>query len=693
MKNYLLSGVCLGLLAACNPTSDTATETANETTETAAVTETGSPVLGDWGVQTQYISETVEPGNDFFRYVNEGWLDTTERPAGFSSFGSFHELYLRSEERIEGIILESAASNAEAGSLAQQVGGLYASFMNVDRLNELGLTPAQPGLDAIAAVNTHDDVIAMFGAPGHQSLFGAGAQRDEGNPSRYIVYVNQGGLGLPNRDYYIRDDERFVGYRAAYVEYMADVFEMIGMDGGDARAQTILDLETAIAQIHWTPAENRDRVATYNLMSREELAEYAPGFGWASFWDSLDFADQQEFVVSQNTAIQSMAQLFSETPVDVWKDYLAFHWMENNRNRLDEAFYDRSFDFYNRTLQGTEEPRPRDRRAIQYVNGSLGQAIGQIYVDEYFPPEYKTQMVELVDYLGRALRERINTLEWMDDETREGALYKLEQFFPKIGYPDIWPDYSEIEVLDDDLFGNAQRTAAWFRADSRDRLRGPIRQWEWFMSPQTVNAYYSSTANEIVFPAAILQGPFFDPYADAAVNFGGIGAVIGHEMGHGFDDQGSESDGDGVLRNWWSDFSREQFEARTDQIVAQYEQFSPVEGMTVDGQLTLGENIGDIGGMSMAYRAYQLYLADHGGEAEIIDGFTGDQRFFLAWGQVWRNVRTEDSLSSQLLGDPHSPEQYRVNGVVRNMDLWYEAFDVTEDHDLYLPPEERVSIW
>ena len=564
--------------------------------------------------------------------------------------------------------------------------------MDTERLNALGLEPAGPGLERIAAAQTHADIIDLFGAPGYQSLFGAWVSRDEGNPDRYIVYLGQGGLGLPNRDYYLRDDERFQEYRSAYVDYIADVLEMTGAENAGDKAQAILDLETAIADIHWTPAESRDRVATYNLMSVGELGDYAPGFDWQRFMTELDYADQTEVVVSQNTAIQSLAQYFSEVPVETWQDYLAFHYLSDHRNLLSEDFYARSFDFWNRTLSGTEEPRPRDRRGIQYVNGRLGQAIGQIYVDRYFPPEYKAQMEELVGYLRQALRERIETLEWMDDETREQAFYKLEQFLPKIGYPDQWPDYGEIEIREDDLWGNDQRIDAWFRADSRDRLRGPIREWEWFMSPQTVNAYYSSTANEIVFPAAILQGPFFDPYADPAVNFGGIGAVIGHEMGHGFDDQGSQSDGDGVLRNWWTEFSREQFDSRTDQIVAQYEEFSPIEGMAVDGRLTLGENIGDIGGLSMAHRAYQLYQADHG-QGEAIDGFTPDQRFYLAWAQVWRNVRTEDSLRSQLLADPHSPAQYRVNGVVRNMPQWYEAFGVTEDDDLYLPPEERVSIW
>ncbi|MFT6661468.1 MAG: endothelin-converting enzyme/putative endopeptidase [Maricaulis maris] len=695
MKKLLLTSACVALMAACSPATETP-ETDTGTTE-AAMPETsqpaGSPDLGSWGVEIEHVSDSVAPGDDFNRYVNEGWLDSTELPQGFSSFGGFTELYLRSEERVEGIIQEAVAANAEAGTLQQQVGDLYASYMDTDTLAARGLEPARPMLNSIAEAQSHDDIATLMGSPGTASIFGAGVGRDPGNPQRYIVSVSQSGLGLPDKSYYERDDETFVGYRDAYVAYMADVFEMIGMDNAAERAQGVLDLETRIAQIHWTRAESRDRVRTYNLMSTDDLVASAPGFPWGAFMTALEYENETEVVVRQDTAIQSLATLFTEIPVEAWQDYLSFRYMSSNQNLLTPEFYERSFDFYSRTLRGTEEPRARDRRGIQYVNGNLGQAIGQIYVEQYFPPEHKAQMEELVEYLRRALRERIETLEWMDDETRVQAFDKLEKFLPKIGYPDIWPDYSAIEIRSDDLFGNSQRVAEWFRADSRSRLGSPIREWEWFMSPQTVNAYYSSTANEIVFPAAILQGPFFDPYADAAVNFGGIGAVIGHEMGHGFDDQGSQSDGDGVLRNWWTDTSRENFDGLTNQIVAQYDGFSPVEGQSVDGRLTLGENIGDIGGLSMAHRAYQMYLADNGGEAEVLDGFTGDQRFFMAWAQVWRNVRTEDSLRAQLLSDPHSPAQYRINGVVRNNDAWYEAFGVTEDHELYLAPEDRVSIW
>lgn len=700
MKQFLMAGTALAFIAACAPASeDTTAETtpANTEVETAQVgvgdPSTGMPRLGTWGIETQNVDDAIHPGDDFNRFVNEAWLQNTEMPTGFSRFGSFTELYLLSEERIEGIISDAVSANGAAGTPEQQIGDLYQSFMNQDLLSELGFDPARPKLNLIAAASSHTDIADLMGQPGIASIFGAGVTRDQGNPDRYIVAMSQSGLGLPTRDYYLEDNERYQAFRDAYVEYISDVFEMIGMDSGDDRAARILELETAIAEIHWTRQDSRDRTRTYNLMSMDDLAARAPGFDWPAFWEAMEFADQTEVVIRQDTAIDGLAALFTDIPVDTWKDWMTYRYMSSNRNRLTPEFYERSFDFWNRTLSGVDAPRPLESRGIQYVNGSMGMTVGQVYVDQYFPPEYKAQMEVLVDYLGRALRERIETLEWMDDATREGALYKLENFTPKIGYPDQWPDYSSIEISADDLFGNAERIAAWARADSRSRLGGPIRDWEWGMSPQTVNAYYSSTANEIVFPAAILQGPFFDPHADPAVNFGGIGAVIGHEMGHGFDDQGSRSDGDGVLRDWWTADSRANFDALTDRLAAQYSEFSPIEGEFVNGRLALGENIGDVGGLSMAFRAYQLYLEDHGGEAPVLEGFTGEQRFYMAWAQVWRNLMTDQAMLQQLRRGPHSPAQYRINGAVRNQPGWYEAFGITEEHELYLPPEERVSIW
>jgi len=705
IRKLLLASSAFALVVACSP-ADVSDESAPDSVEDAEETPSetsgadsaggdmasGEAVLGEWGVETQHISETVDPGDDFFRYVNEGWLDTAEYPAGFSSLNSFAELFLETEERVEGIIHAAAAMDAAPGTPEYQIGTLYNDYLDTDRIEELGLTPLQADIDAILASETHEEIARWFGLPSQMSMFTMGVTIDPGDPSRYVISTGQAGLGLPNRDYYLRDDEPFPGHREAYVDYMTGLFERSGVENGRERAEAILALETAIADIHWTRAQARDRIANYNLMTVDELTEFAPGFDWRAFLEAEDVADQEEIIVNTDTAVQGLAQLFAETPVETLRSYLAFHFIDNHTAMLPAAFDDASFDFYARRLNGTEEQRPRELRAVQFVNGQLGELIGQVYVEQYFPPDYRDQMSELVEYLRRAFADRLETLEWMDDETRTEAFDKLEAFIPKIGYPTQWRDYSSIGLERGQLIANANAVRDWGRADSRSRLGGPIRSWEWFMSPQTVNAYYSSQRNEIVFPAAILQPPFFDPFADMAVNFGAIGGVIGHEMGHGFDDQGSRSDGTGLQRNWWTEFARNEFESRTAVLEAQYNGFSPVEGLNVNGAQTMGENIGDLGGLSIALHAYRMYLEDHGGGEEI-GGFTPEQRFFMAWAQVWRGIRTDDSMRNRVLTGVHSPNQYRTNGVVRNMDAWYEAFNVTEDDDLYLPPEERVSIW
>lgn len=703
MKTYWLGGVCAALLlAACSEPVDAPAENTDDTASGAAMTDDTSgtdtamaesdPRLGEFGVETQHISETVDPGDDFFTYVNEGWLQTAEYPAGFSSFNGFTELYLETEARVEEIIHRSANGNPAPGTPEYQIGTLYNDFLNTDRIEELGLTPLQADIDGILASETHEDIARWFGRPSQMSMFSMGVTIDPGDPTRYVISTGQAGLGLPNRDYYLREDDPFPGHREAYVDYMTGLFDRAGIDNGRERAEAILALETAIAEIHWDRAQVRDRIANYNLMTVDELIEFAPGFDWRAFLEEEDVASQEEIIVNTDTAVQALAQLFSETPVETLRSYLAFHFIDNHTAMLPEAYDTASFEFYGRRLNGTEEQRPRELRAVQFVNGQLGELIGQVYVEEHFPPEYREQMTELVEYLRRAFADRLETLEWMDEETRAEAFAKLEAFIPKIGYPTQWRDYSSIEMEPGQLIANSNAVGDWGRADSRSRLGGPIRQWEWFMSPQTVNAYYSSQRNEIVFPAAILQAPFFDPHADMAVNFGAIGGVIGHEMGHGFDDQGSRSDGTGLQRNWWTEFARNEFESRTAVLEEQYNGFCPIEGDCVRGAQTMGENIGDLGGLSIALHAYRMYLEDHGGGEEI-NGFTPEQRFFMGWAQVWRGIQTEDSMRNRLITGVHSPNQYRVNGVVRNMDAWYDAFGVTEEDALYLAPENRVSIW
>ena len=703
MKTFWLGGACAALLlAACSEPVDAPAENTDDTASDAAMTDDTSgtdtamaeadPRLGEFGVETQHISETVDPGDDFFTYVNEGWLETAEYPPGFSSLNGFTELYLETEARIEEIIHRSANGNPAPGTPEYQIGTLYNDFLNTDRIEEQGLTPLQADIDGILASETHEDIARWFGRPSQMSMFSMGVTIDPGDPTRYVISTGQAGLGLPNRDYYLREDDPFPGHREAYVDYMTGVFDRAGIDNGRERAESILALETAIAEIHWDRAQVRDRIANYNLMTVDELIAFAPGFDWRAFLEEEDVAGQEEIIVNTDTAVQQLAQLFSETPVETLRSYLAFHFIDNHTAMLPAAYDTASFEFYGRRLNGTEEQRPRELRAVQFVNGQLGELIGQVYVEEHFPPEYREQMTELVEYLRRAFADRLETLEWMDDETRAEAFDKLEAFIPKIGYPTQWRDYSSIEMEPGQLIANANAVGDWGRADSRSRLGGPIRQWEWFMSPQTVNAYYSSQRNEIVFPAAILQAPFFDPHADMAVNFGAIGGVIGHEMGHGFDDQGSRSDGTGLQRNWWTEFARNEFESRTAVLEEQYNGFCPIEGDCVRGAQTMGENIGDLGGLSIALHAYRMYLEDNGG-GEDIDGFTPEQRFFMGWAQVWRGIQTEDSMRNRLITGVHSPNQYRVNGVVRNMDAWYDAFGVTEDDALYLAPEDRVSIW
>ncbi len=651
-----------------------------------------SPRYGHWGVDLDHVNESIAPGNDFFLHVNHGWVESATMPAGHSRFGSFTELALEAEENV-GAIIGNAKDNYQDPDAAR-IADLHASYMDTDRIESLGLEPISETLEALLDIDSHDEVAEWMGLSGTRSLFGVSVGQDSGNPDRYLVHVRQSGLGLPNRDYYLRDDAPFPDHRQAYVDYIADTLERAGIDRPRERADDVMALETAIAKVHWDRVQQRDRLANYQLITRQKLDEKAPGFPWNQLLDKREVNDIEELVMATNTAIKASAELFKDFPVEHWSSWHAFHWINNHAPILPEAYADAHFELFQRRLNGVEEQRPRDRRAINMVSRRLGELVGRKYVEAHFPPESREQMEELVKYLRRAFAERLETLDWMDEPTRAEAQAKLEAFLPKIGYPDRWRDYSDVAIKADDLIGNLDRLDQWWWEDSLARLDEPVREWEWFMSPQTVNAYYSSTRNEIVFPAAILQPPFFDPNADPAVNFGAIGGVIGHEMGHGFDDQGSRSDADGVLRNWWTDESRQQFEERTEVLVAQYEEFEPLPGMNINGRLSLGENIGDLGGLSIAHHAYQLYLDDHhDGQAPILDNTTGDQRFFMAWSQVWRTIETEESLRARLISGPHSPARYRVNGVVRNIDAWYDAFEVEPVHELYLTPEERVNIW
>jgi len=661
--------------------------------------DVAKPRFANWGVETQYISKTVKPGDDFFTYVNQGWVQSTQMPHGFSVFGSFNEVGLRTEGQINAIILDSTKSARLGADPRRQISELYASYMDTARIERLGLTPIRSALEPILRAKSLDDIARLMADPTSSSLVYINVFPDPGNPKRYLVMLDQLNgvypiLGLPGRDYYVRSDEAFPRHRAEYIDYIAETFESAGIDRAALRAADILALETKLAASQWSLEKLRDRKANYHLMKRQELADYAPGFPWQVFLGARQVDNVGEIVLGTDTAVQSQAKLFAETPVDVWSSYLAFHWIANQADLLPAAFQVPHFEFYGPRLNGgAAEQRPRDKRAIQFINQKVRDAVGRIYVQRYFPPRNLAKIHELVGYLRRAFAARISTLDWMDEKTRAQAQAKLATFKFKLGYPPAWRDYSKAHIRPDDVLGNNRRLLDLDWEHSRSLLKGPVRRdSEWNESPQTVDASFNPVANTIEVPAAILQAPFFDPLADPAVNFGAIGAVIGHEMGHGFDDQGARFDSEGRLNNWWTEDSAERFKHRTDALVEQYNAVSPLQGVHLNGEQSLGENIGDLTGVTISYRAYHLYLRDHGGQPRVLDGYTGDQRFFLSFGQQWRVIWTVEALRAASQGY-HPPSQYRVNGVVRNVDAWYDAFDVTGAAKLYLPSSERVRLW
>jgi putative endopeptidase len=511
------------------------------------------------------------------------------------------------------------------------------------------------------------------------------------DPEHYMMYAYQDGLGLPDREYYFKDDEKSQEIRDKYVAHVQKMFEIAGFESPAKAAASIMALETRIADAHITKEEARNWPVNYNKVSPDKLNEVMPNFNWAGYLEEAGIADINGVVFLMTSFYEGLDTVITETDLDTWKTYLRWVALNDRAGTLNEALDAQNFDFYGKTLYGREEQRAPWRRAVNTVNGTLGEVVGKVYVKEHFPPEAKERMLELVGNLIRAYEVSIKDLEWMSEETKAQALDKLYKFTPKIGYPDVWRDYSAIDIEADDLFGNLERAQVAEYERQIGRQGGPVDRTEWGMTPQTVNAYYMPALNEIVFPAAILQPPFFNLEADDAVNYGAIGAVIGHEIGHGFDDKGSSFDGDGVMRNWWTDGDRSEFEKRTGQLVAQYDQYAPFEDLHVNGEFTQGENIGDLGGISIGLLAYKLSLNDE--EAPVIDGFTGVQRVFLGYGQVWRTKYRDEALREQIMTDPHSPAMYRANGAVRNVPEFYEAFDVAQGDEMYLAPEERVKIW
>jgi len=679
-------------LAACS------SKPAQEKPVAAVVTPPAPPAytgpkadIGNFGLDLTAGKPQAKPGDDFNVYASGNWFDHFEIPADRSSFGAFNELDELSKNRVRQIIETAAGSQSAAGTPAQKIGDYYAAYMDQGAIEANGMAPAQDDLKKISSAHSQKDVATLFGLAGFASLFDIDLPPDLRNPDQYSVVISQSRLGLPDRDYYLKDDPKLAEIRDKYTAYIEQILGLGGVAEPRAKAHDIMVFETEVAKLQWPIEKRRDVDATYNPRTKAQLLAFAPGFPWQSFFDASEIGSRQDLVLSEIDAIRDLAALFKKTTLPTLKAYLTFHYLSDHASYLPKKFDDARFDFYGRTLRGQPQQRERWKRAVDEVNDSLGEQVGQVYVAKYFPPESKAMMQQLVANLRASLSERIDQLDWMTPQTKQRAHEKLATFTPKIGYPDRWKDYSGLEVKRNDLLGNVRRAAQWHWRYQVARLDKPVDRDEWQMTPQEINAYYNPLNNEIVFPAAILQPPFFDPKADAAVNYGGIGAVIGHEIGHGFDDQGRKFGPDGSLKDWWTQQDAEEFTKRVQRLIAQFSAYEALPGLHVNGANTVGENIGDLGGLNMAYHAYQLSLK--GQPAPVIDGLTGDQRFFLSWAQVWRTKYRDGVLRELVMSDVHSPAQFRVNGPLPNMDAWYQAFGVQPTDALYIKPADRVSIW
>ena len=688
------SVVAISLLAmvSINTTTVYAADTIGTAPSNAS---TAAKRYGTWGIELDGMDPSVKPGDDFFRYVNGKWAATTQIPPDQTRFGAFNMLRDLSEARVREILDGWAANKKlKAGTDEAKVAALYRTFLDDAAAEKLDAKPIQPLLDAVKKAKTHEDMAKIMGHSAStfgRSFFGPGVSDDAKNPEQYTLYLSQSGIGLPDREYYLRDN--FKPQKERYQKYVADMLRLAGWDDADKNAADIVAMETKIAEAQWSRAESRNRDKTYNPMTIVELDKNAPGFPWAIFFKEAGLEKTDHAVVRQNTAFAPLAKIFADAPVATLQAWEAFHITDDAAPLLSKRFVDAQWEFRSKFLNGALEQRPRWKRAVEASEGAMGEAIGRTYVAEYFPPESKAKMEKLVADLRTAMKGRIEKLEWMGPETKAKALEKLSKFGVKIGYPAKWRDYSKLEVREGDLVGNATRAAKFEWDYDVNRIGKRVDEGEWGMTPQTVNAYYASTKNEIVFPAAILQPPFFDPKADPAVNYGAIGGVIGHEITHGFDDQGRKSDGEGMLRDWWAPEDASKFEAQATKLGAQYEAFNfpQLPGIHIIGRQTMGENIGDLGGILMGLDAYRISL--NGQPAPVIDGFTGEQRVFLGWAQVWRTLVRDDALRQLIMTDSHSPGMIRAIAPLRNVDAWYDAFGVKEGDANYVKPEDRVRIW
>jgi putative endopeptidase len=691
MKRYLVSALALSLIAGLAHSADSAKSGAAKPMTKAAASAALS------GIEMQHVDKGVRAQDDFFLHLNGGWIRNTEIPADRSSWGSFHKLIEDTQPKLLAIIDGAAkAPNKVAGSDEQKIGDFYASFMDEAKLEQLGIQPLTAELAKIAALKDKAELPAYMA---HASSRGIAApydfyiHQDAKDSTRYVADIVQSGLGMPDRDYYLKtDDAKLSAIRTAYLAHVGKMLALAGDAHAAANAKAVVDLETELAKAQWTKVENRDPVKTYNKVEIAKMGEIAPGHDWKAYLDAAGIsAKASSVIVSQPSYLKAFAGIADKTPLETWKTYFQWQAIRSYAGFLSKPFADENFAFYGTTLSGAKEQRPRWKRGVSSVETAMGDLLGKVYVEKHFPAEYKARMEVLVKNLLVAYKDSINTLDWMSPATKKEAQAKLAKFTPKIGYPNKWKDYSALTVSKDDLVGNVARARELAHNRELAKLGAPIDRDEWLMTPQTINAYYNPELNEIVFPAAILQPPFFDPKADDAVNYGAIGAVIGHEISHGFDDQGSQYDGDGNLRNWWTESDHKNFGAKADMLVAQYNGYSPLPGYNVNGKLTLGENIADNSGLAIAYKAYKLSLK--GKKAPVIDGLTGEQRFYAGFGQVWRSKMREAAQIQQIKTDPHAPGEFRANGTLKNQPGFYEAFGVKKGDKMYLEPKDRVIIW
>ena len=660
-----------------------------------AVAETSATAELISGIDMSGFDTNVRPQDDLFDHANGKWVKETELPADKARWGTFHKLHENSQEDIRALIREvSAAESVEAGSATQKIRDFYNAYMDSDKPNQLGIEAIRTELDEVAAIESYDDLFRAFmslGVYGVNSPIGGFVDSDLKDPDTNVVYFEESGITLPDRDYYLKDDEQFVQGRELFRTYVAKLFDLAGVEGGSDKADRIYALEHALAGVQWAKEDKRDPVKSYNPKTHGELAEMAPNIDWDIVMEASQIQARNRYIVSQPSFFEAASSIIAETDLAIWKDYLAFQTIDAFAPVLGDDLFQAWYEFYLAGLQGVEEPSPKWKRAVNSINGNMGELLGQLYVDRHYQEESRARMETMIANLKEAYHQSITSLEWMSEDTRQQALEKLSKFTPKIGYPENWRDYSSMEIIEGDLVGNIKSAATFEYHRQIDKLDKPVDKSEWFLTPQTVNAYYNPPWNEIVFPAAILQPPFFNVEADDAVNYGGIGAVIGHEIGHGFDDQGRKFDGDGKLRDWWTEEDVALFDRRKNRLAEQYNGYEVIDGLTINGEFTSGENIGDLGGLGIAYQAYRISL--DGKEAPVIDGYTGNQRFFLGWAQVWRSKARPEESKRLLTIDPHSPPKFRANGAAVNVTEFYEAFGLKEGDGMYLPPEERVKIW